>query len=56
MSQWTVYTLPGLLHSQAALQNSYPDECVPRSEAVCTIFMKVFEQITYRTRGRHAKH
>ena len=36
------HTLPGLLDSQAALPNSYPNACVPSREAVCTIFMMFF--------------
>ena len=57
------HTLPGLLHSRAALPNSYPNACVPSREAVCTIFMMVFgmtrpgrEPTTYRMRGGHANH
>ena len=34
--------LPGLLHSQFALPNSYLNTCVPSREAVCTIFKMVF--------------
>ena len=36
------HTLPGLLDSQAALSNSYPNASMPSREAVCTIFMMVF--------------
>ena len=36
------HILPGLLYSRAALSNSYPNACMSRWEAVCTIFMMVF--------------
>ena len=56
-------TLPGLLHSQSALPNSYPDTCSPNTEAVCTIFRMVYgvnrlkhEHMTYYMRGEHANH
>ena len=55
------HTLPGLLDSQAALSNSYPNACMPSMEAVCTIFIMVFgmtrlgyEHTNYRMRGGHA--
>ena len=35
-------TLTGLLHSWAALPNSYSNPSVPSRKAVCTIFMMVF--------------
>ena len=57
-----VHTLPGFLHSQTALSNSYPNVCVPNREVVCTIVMIVFtvtqlghEPMTYHMRHRHAK-
>ena len=57
------HTLPTLLHSQAALSNSYPNTCVPSREAVCSIFMTVFcvnrpghEPLTYCMGGGHAYH
>ena len=34
------YTLPILLHSQAALPNSHPNACEPSKEASCTIFIR----------------
>ena len=40
MSPKTIpHTIPGLLHSQAELANSYPYACVPSRKAVCTIFV-----------------
>ena len=36
------YTLPGLLHSQIALPNTYPKACMPSKEAVGTILMMAF--------------
>ena len=36
------HTLPGILHSHAALPNSYPNASVPFKEAVCTDFILVF--------------
>ena len=36
------HTLLGLLDSQDALSNSYPNACMPSGEVVCTIFMIVF--------------
>ena len=57
------HTLPGLLDSQTALSNSYPNACIPSMETVCTIFMMVFgmtrpgcESMTSHMRGRNANH
>ena len=57
------HTLPGLLDSQAALPNSYPNACVQFKEAVYTIFMMIFgmtrpgcEPTNYCVRGGHANH
>ena len=59
------HTLPGLLDSGAVLSKSYPrpNTSLPSRKAVCTIFMIIFgmarpgrEPMTYRMRGRHAKH
>ena len=36
------HLLLGLLDSQIALANAYPNASVPNKEAVCTIFMTVF--------------
>ena len=54
------HTLPGLLHSQAALSNSYPDTCVPNS---LYHFMTVFgvtwpgrELMTNHLRGGYANN
>ena len=52
------FTLPGLLDSWAALQNSYPKAYVPSREAICIFFLLIFgmtrsgrEPATYRMRG-----
>ena len=57
------HTVPGLLHNQVALPNSYPNMCVPSREAVYTILTMVFgmtwpgrEPMTYRMRGGQANH
>ena len=36
------HTLPSLLHSRAALSNSYPNACLPSREAVCNLFLQWF--------------
>ena len=58
-----IHTRPGILNSQAALSNSYPNAIMPSREAICTIFMMVFgmtwpgrEPATYFMRGIHANH
>ena len=33
-----IYSLPGLEHSEAALQNYKPNACMPSRETVCTIY------------------
>ena len=55
------HTLAGLLDSRVAQPNSYPNNCVPSKEEVCTIFIMVFvmtwpgrEPTTCRMRGGHA--
>ena len=57
------HKLPGLLHSQVALPNSYPHACMPSSETVYTIFIMVFVMtLPPRTRDlpyerrKHANH
>ena len=53
------HKLPGFLHSQAALPNSYPNACVRQ---VLQFFDGLWydsagrESSTYRMRGRHANH
>ena len=55
------HTLLGLLHSWAALSNSYPEHMWPCMEAVFILFMMAFgmtqpgrKPATYRMRGEHA--
>ena len=57
------HTLPGLLDSQAALANSYPNACVPMQGGSLYHFMMVFgmtrpgrKLTTYRVRGGNPNH
>ena len=64
MSQFKqLHALAGILDSQAALPNSYPNTCVPSREGVCTTFMMDFgmtrlglEASTYYMTGRLDNH